>query len=114
MKLSSILKGLCPSCHRGKVMAGIFSVNSKCSNCEYSFQPESGFYLGSMVVAYLLTAILTIPPMILLKMFDADVALIVGVPLIEFLFLGSFLAYYAKIFWLHLEFQMTRKLNGSK
>ncbi|MDR3608174.1 MAG: hypothetical protein P4M08_12450 [Oligoflexia bacterium] len=65
-----------------------------------------------MVVGFMLTAMMTIPPMIALKFFDADVGLIVLFPFVEFLFVGTFILFYCRIFWLHLEYAMTDRLDG--
>ena len=92
-------------------MKGVLSIRPKCPGCGYNFYPENGFYLGAMVVAYLLTAMLTIPPMIVLKVMNVDLRVLIAFPLIEFLFLGTFLMFYARILWLHLEHRVTRGLN---
>ncbi len=63
-------------------------------------------------MSFLLTAMLTVPPMVVLKLLNADVAVLVAFPLIEFLFLGSFLIVYSRVCWLHLEYRMTSRLNS--
>jgi hypothetical protein len=109
----AILQARCPQCHQGKVTAGLLGIQPKCSVCEYSFYPESGFYLGAIALGFLFTAALTIPPMIILKIMDVPLEILLGFPFIEFLFLGTFLTFYSKILWLHLEYQMTHKLESA-
>lgn len=112
LKVSSILLAKCPACHRGKVTEGIFAIRKKCLHCGHDFHPEPGFYLGAMVVGFLFTAMVTIPPTILLKIIGVDLAILVAFPFVEFIFVGSFLLFYCRIIWLHLEYQMTRRLDG--
>jgi uncharacterized protein (DUF983 family) len=111
MKLSLVLRGRCPSCETGPVMKGVFAIHRRCPNCGYDFYPENGFYLGAMVVSYLLTAMLTIPPMIVLKLMNVHIVVLLAFPLVEFIFVGGFLMFYSRILWLHLEHRVTTRLK---
>jgi uncharacterized protein (DUF983 family) len=113
IRIGSILRARCPVCHQGKVSKGLFGMRNKCPQCGYNLHPEPGFYLGAMVVGFLLTAIVTIPPTIALKILDVDVNFLIAFPLIEFVFVGTFLMFYCRILWLHLEYNMTNRLNGN-
>jgi len=113
LRLSSILRARCPACQTGGVLKGIFSIQSRCTHCDYDFHPEPGFYLGAMCVGYLATATLTIPPTIALKVLKVDTSLLIAFPILEFLFVGTLLIIYSRIFWLHLEFQMSDRLDGN-
>ncbi len=108
----ALLRARCPACHQGKVTEGLIGIRPKCATCEYNFYPESGFYLGAIAVGFLLTAALTIPPMIALKLMNVEIEILLGFPLVEFLFLGTFLTFYSKILWLHLEYKMSRSLES--
>jgi uncharacterized protein (DUF983 family) len=110
--IGSILRARCPACHKGPVLHGVFGIYSKCSVCGHDFHPEPGFYLGAMAVSFLLTAMLTVPPMIVLKLMNVDIVLLIAYPFIQFLFLGSFLMVYSRVLWLHLEYRMTGGLEG--
>ena len=111
LQIRSILKALCPACHEGKVTQGVFGIYPKCLHCGYNFHPESGFYLGAMAVSFFLTALLTVPPLIALKLYGAEVETLVLFPFVEFLFIGTFLLFYSRILWLHLEYTITEKLE---
>lgn len=111
-RLGSVLTARCPACHTGRVTNGVFAIRDRCPHCDYNLHPEPGFYLGAMVVGFLLTAILTVPPMVVMKFFDVDIGLILAFPFIEFIFVGTFLMFYCRIVWLHLEYQMTDRLDG--
>ena len=112
IRLSSVLKARCPKCHEGKVLKGIIAIRPRCPSCGYNFHPEPGFYLGAMVVGYLFTAMTTIPPMIVLKILNVPILFLIAFPLLEFVFVGTFIVFYCRILWLHLEFETTRRLDG--
>lgn len=114
MRLKSILLARCPSCHIGTIWTGFFSIRPRCTVCDYNFYPEPGFYLGAIAVSFLLTAIFTIPPTIALKFFEVNLELLILFPFLEFLFLGTFLMFYCKIIWLHLEYTMTHQLDHNQ
>src|SRR4051812_22953671 len=93
-KLLSVLRARCPACHTGAVLKGVFAINRRCPHCGYDFEPEPGFYLGAMAVGFLLTAILTVPPTIVLKILNVDINFLILFPLLEFIFVGTFLMFY--------------------
>lgn len=114
IRIGSVLRGRCPACHQGSIMRNFFSLNSKCPTCGYDFNPENGFYLGAMALSYLLTAMLTIPPMIALKLMNVDMRIVLAFPFVEFLFVGTLLTYYSRIFWLHLQHEAFDHLDGGR
>ena len=46
----------CPACGIGRMFRGWFSMNRRCDHCGLWFEPEPGFYLGSIFVNYAVTA----------------------------------------------------------
>jgi uncharacterized protein (DUF983 family) len=114
IRLGSILRARCPACLAGPVMRSPFSIYRQCPNCNYDFHPEPGFYLGAMAISFLITAILTVPPMVILKLMKVEIGFLIAFPFIEFLFLGTFLMFYSRILWLHLEYRMTQGLDGGR
>jgi hypothetical protein len=94
-------------------MNGAFSLRRRCSECDYDFFPEPGFYLGAMMVSYLVTAILTIPTIIGLKLSGASMGTLLFVPFAQYLVIGPILLYYSRIIWLHLEAVTTGRPNSA-
>ena len=80
--------------------------------CNYNFYPEPGFFLGAMMVSYLVTAALTIPIVIALKVSGASLTTLFVAPLVWYFFLRTFLLHYSRLFWLHVEYRMTSRLDG--
>ncbi len=114
LSLSAIVRARCPACHTGKITKGFFEIRHSCSVCQYNFHPEPGFYLGAIAVGFLVTAVLTIPPTILLKLMKVDIELLVAFPFLEFLLIGPFILFYARVVWLHLAYQMSERLDGGE
>ena len=59
-KIYSIVTCKCPKCHEGRMFpahtlyhpAKFNKMNARCEVCNQSFEPEPGFYFGSMFVSY--------------------------------------------------------------
>lgn len=68
--LGRALRLRCPACGRGPMFRGWFAMNRRCGHCGLWFEPEPGYYLGSIFVNYSATAALAsvsyLVPMILL------------------------------------------------
>lgn len=61
----ALLSGKCPRCRKGDMfkhgvldLSGFWKMNSTCSYCEATFEPEPGFYYGAMFVSYALSVVL--------------------------------------------------------
>ena len=58
----AVLRGAtlrCPACARGKLFFGLFQMNKKCPDCEFSFERSPGYFLGSTYINYAFTALTT-------------------------------------------------------
>lgn len=111
LRIRSILYARCPSCHVGSVFKEWLGIRSECANCGYRFHREPGFFLGAMMMGFLVTAMLTIPPMILLKLMGAEPILLVVFPFVEFAVLGPILIIYMRVLWLHVEFLFSKRID---
>jgi len=62
MSIVTVFKGKCPKCKSEKIfnkkgnllLFKIPKMNSKCRNCGFLFDKESGFFFGAMFVSYAL------------------------------------------------------------
>jgi uncharacterized protein (DUF983 family) len=66
-KIYSIVKCKCPKCHEGDMfvpgtlyLPKFYKMNEHCGVCGQSFEPEPGFYFGSMFVSYAINTALFI------------------------------------------------------
>lgn len=58
----------CPRCRQGDIykkpfqMSKPLDMNKKCENCELDFEPEPGFYFGSFILSYGISAWMLLLP----------------------------------------------------
>ncbi len=57
--LGSMLRGLCPRCRQGLIFPGSFllglgRMRDSCPCCGLKFEREQGYFLGAMMISYLL------------------------------------------------------------
>jgi len=45
----------CPRCGLGPLFGGVVRMHRRCPLCGLSYYPESGFYLGGMIINYIVT-----------------------------------------------------------
>lgn len=50
----------CPACRRGAMARGLFQLAERCPVCGAPFEPEEGDFVGAMLVAYCVTAVLVV------------------------------------------------------
>lgn len=109
----------CPHCHHGNMFVNknpyalhdISNMPSHCPVCGISFFPETGFYWGSMYMAYVITVIASAVSVVLLGILSGwnlpvlvignAVLLIIGFPLYF---------RYARVVWLQLNMPFSKEL----
>jgi uncharacterized protein (DUF983 family) len=45
----------CPNCGRGRLFRGVFRMLPRCPECGLSYFPEQGYYVGAMIINYIVT-----------------------------------------------------------
>lgn len=58
---TSLLRSLrlrCPLCGQGRLFRGWFAMHETCAGCGLKYNREPGYFLGSIYINYILTAIL--------------------------------------------------------
>jgi uncharacterized protein (DUF983 family) len=45
----------CPHCGRGVLFQGVFRMLPRCPECGLSYFPEQGYYVGAMIINYIVT-----------------------------------------------------------
>ena len=75
-KIYSVLRGKCPSCHKGNFFKHSFTMNlfrvnkikKTCSCCDLKYMIEPAFYFGALYVSYGVTVALCIVTFIISKL----------------------------------------------
>lgn len=60
-RLEAILLQRCPVCLDGKVFLSFLGMNKHCPECSVVFERESGYFLNSMFIAYVIGFLLLAP-----------------------------------------------------
>lgn len=58
----------CPACRRGRIFRNLFTMHASCPNCGVVFEREEGDFVGAMVVAYSITAVLVAVGVMIVEM----------------------------------------------
>ena len=75
-KIYSVLRGKCPSCHKGDFFKHSFTMNlfrvnkikKTCSCCDLKYMIEPAFYFGALYVSYGITVALCIVTFVISKL----------------------------------------------
>jgi hypothetical protein len=87
-------------------------MNRRCPECDLDFEPESGYYLGAIVIGYFVGAFSVVPTVVLLFFqLKEPFPWIVIIPSLQVAIEGPLLFRYAKLGWLHLEFRLRDKFD---
>jgi uncharacterized protein (DUF983 family) len=82
MKFSfkSMWNNKCPNCQKGDLykkpfqMSKLLDMHERCEECDFDFEPEPGFYFGSLMISYGISAwMLLIPALTLVFYFKWSV-----------------------------------------
>ena len=101
----------CPYCGRGRLFRGVFLMYSKCPECGLSFYPEQGYYLGAMIINYIVTTALILGMFLMSLLFKDFTSLTTNEKIVLWIgfavVLSLALTRHAYSFWLGLDFWVT-------
>lgn len=107
-----ILNNSCPQCNKGKVFdekspflnIGFPKMHTTCSNCNYKYEKEPGYFFGAMYMNYGLTVAQSIATYIIAQQFfterfDLRIIPIIAVVIIA---MASFNIRFSRMLWLYM------------
>ena len=62
------IRNNCPRCGKGPVLKNILKRHDRCSNCNFEYSREDGFFIGGIPISYGLISMLWIVPLLLIWM----------------------------------------------
>lgn len=104
MNFSTIFHKKCPRCNSGKVFSGLVTMHENCPNCGLSFFPEHGFYLGAMIVSYMISAGIGLPMMWIIFGELESLILTIVIAFIVLSLVAIPIYKYSRLIYLHFDF----------
>ncbi len=111
----SIFSNRCAKCKTGAIFHHFFFINEVCPHCGHRFEREEGFFIGSMIIAYFLSTMLTLP-ILLLAIFKFETELPLAL-LFASIFMAvtlPFIYRYSKIAWIQIEEQLYQSFKAKR
>lgn len=102
--LKDLLLNKCPICREAHVFTGLYKMNAVCPVCSTKYAREEGYFLGSMIVAYVLSAFSAAPTiifLIMIKQVEALPALVIAS--IQVALLNPILFMYSRLAWIYID-----------
>jgi uncharacterized protein (DUF983 family) len=94
----------CPCCGQGAIYRSLFEMHTACPVCGVKFEREPGYFVGSMYVSYLFSALLLGLFTTIVWLFSPfDLFTDVLLALVPFLSLTPFVQHYARILWMYVD-----------
>lgn len=94
----------CPLCGNGKLFCSFFRMNERCSECDFKFEREPGYFLGSTYINYGWTSLtLTIAYIVFHVALGYPNSYVVPPLVLWFVFFPMFFHRYARAFWLTFD-----------
>jgi uncharacterized protein (DUF983 family) len=116
MSVFSVISGKCPKCKNKKIFTKkgnlllfkIPKMNSKCDNCDFLFDKESGFFFGAMFVSYALIVAQAVALFVILHVFLQFNYLTTFISIIVLITLIGTINYrLSRIIWIYLFYSET-------
>jgi uncharacterized protein (DUF983 family) len=94
----------CPLCGVGKLFSGFIRMNERCSECDFKFEREPGYFLGSSYINYGWTAAsLTVAYIFFHVALEYPNSYVVPPLVAWFVFFPMFFHRYARALWLTFD-----------
>ncbi|MEZ4646458.1 MAG: DUF983 domain-containing protein [Chloroflexota bacterium] len=102
-RILAVLLFRCPHCLQGKVFAGLWRMHTDCPVCEIHFEREDGYFMMSVFIGYVISAVLAVPFIVGCYLLHAPVWGYVGGSVVLLTLLLPLIFRYSRVIWLHLD-----------
>ncbi len=103
MRLWAILRQRCPVCLQGRVFRSLWGMNKVCPRCGVRFERETGFFLNSMFVAYVIGFLIALPTALFLSLRGYSAWIFLIVVTLELGLLWPLIFRYSRVIWMHAD-----------
>lgn len=102
-RIAAILAMRCPHCQKGSIFSGFLKMHTHCPVCGVKYEREDGYFMMSVFVGYVMSAVLAVPVIILLYLNDAEILTYVWVTAVVLFVLSPLIFHYARVIWMHID-----------
>lgn len=105
-RLPALLLCRCPHCLRGPVFAGLLGMHESCPVCHARYERETGYFMNSIFVGYVISFVLVIPVIVLLALYrPSPLAFALGIAA-AYALIAPITFRYARVIWMHMDEMM--------
>jgi uncharacterized protein (DUF983 family) len=102
-RLSAILRTRCPHCLQGEIFAGVWRMHTHCPNCGVVYERESGYFMNSIFIGYVLAFLLIVPILLVLYFRQVSGFWFITVTSIVLAIFSPLIFRYARVIWMHMD-----------
>jgi uncharacterized protein (DUF983 family) len=104
--LHGILKNLCPRCGKTHVFHNLVMMQKSCTHCQYIYEKQNGYFLGAMVVGYILGAFSTVPTIVIgVMVLQAPLFAVIATACVQILVLTPVLFRFSRLIWIYTDYR---------
>ena len=104
--LQKIFDNDCPRCGEGRVFKSYLDMNVECSHCSYLFQRESGYFVMSWFINYILSGFIVMPVFLLLIVLGFSYSVFITTPLLILVLIQPFMIRFSRLLWMNLDYKV--------
>ncbi len=93
----------CPNCGVGAVFSGPLDMHDRCPNCTYRYEREHGYFLGAMVINFIVASGLMFASAIAAYLLTRDRTVTVVVPVVVTIIAVPGLLRHSRTLWMAID-----------
>jgi len=78
-------------------------MHTHCPVCGVKYEREDGYFMMSVFVGYVMSAVLAVPVIVILYLNDAEILTYVWVTAVVLFALSPLIFHYARVIWMHID-----------
>lgn len=102
-RLAAIILQRCPACLEGRVFHSLLGMNKNCPECGILYERESGYFLNSMFVAYVIGFVIFAPLALALYILQVSALWFSAIMIGLILGIWPFIFRYSRVIWMHAD-----------
>lgn len=107
-----LFENKCPYCKKSPIFYGGVFMHRKCPSCGHVYEREPGYFVGAMVMSYLLGAFSTVPTVVIgIMILHAEVLSVVFAAIAQLVIFCPLLIRFSRLLWIQIDARAQRKID---